>query len=388
MSIVTQLPRLYLRGSLANETMVNLTPEQKRKIDDTLSKIIKSQILTSHKQRYSKILRQTIGSDYKSQEAAEQDFLVVVWRGLVMLYYHHDYEFKCRYCKSSTYKNKTGASSEIRKRLEICPNCGADSSVGISPIKVIKIAPKHDDPDSVINDEDQLSKWFSRQISNATGQQLRENPITQATRTISTIDCADKQIISSLLKILSHHKIRARKVTTPNSSKTEIFFEISSVSSKIIGNIAELKKDSIKNGVIFDISNFGVTIDRTDNCKFVSISVTEKLPISMTVDSQTSNQDYNSLDVSDCLSTTDNVITSDSISTILSKCDDDIMKKYVEILMEFGPGYELYLETFDTTKVSLKNLKILFGINKNKLEIIRDKIGVLLWELDMHKQHV
>lgn len=366
--------------------MVNLTPEQKEKIDNVLAKIIKNQSLTSHKQRYAKILRQTIGSDYKSQEAAEQDFLVVVWRGLVMLYYHHDYEFKCRYCKSSTYKNKTGATSEIRKRLEVCPNCGADSSVGISPIKVIKIAPKHNDPDSVVNDEDQLSKWFSRQISNATGQQLRENPITQATKTVSTIDYADKQIISSLLKTLSHHKIRARKIASPNSSVTEIFFDIPSVSSKIIGNVIELKRESIKKGVIFTISNFGVTIDRTDECEFVSISVTEKLPISITVDSQTSNQDYNPLDISDGSNSINGVIAIDSISTILSKCEDETMKRYVEILMESGPGYELYLETFNTSKVSLKNLKILFGVTKNKLEYMRDKIGVLLWELDMHKQ--
>jgi hypothetical protein len=386
MSIVTQLPKLYLRGSLANETMANLTKEQREKIDGILMRIINSQSLVTHKQRYTKILRQTIGSDYKSVEAAEQDFMVVVWRGLVMLYCHNDYEFKCRYCKSSTYTNKTGAESEIRKKYEICPNCNADSSVGISPIKVLKINKRHEDPDSVINDENQLSKWFSRQISNATGQQLRENPITHVTRTTQTLDYADKNVTSSLLKILSNHKIRARISSGSNSSRTQIFFDISSVSSKIIGNIIELKSYSVENGVNFEISNVGVEIWRSEHCKFVQMTVTEKTPISMTTESQTSNEEYNILEMSGTTKKMPSIHVSDTIDVILSKCKDDLTKKYAQILMEFGEGYEEYVKAFETKKISYKNLKKMFGISKNKILDMKDEIGEIMYRLGMHKK--
>jgi len=387
MSIVTQLPRLYLRGSLANQTMMNLTKQEMEKIDNLFLKIMKSDALVAHKQRYSKILRQTIGSDYKSPEAAEQDFMIVVWRGVVMLYSHYEYKFQCRYCKSSTYTNKTGATSEICRCEKICPNCDADSSVGISPIKAIKIKRKHTDPDSIINDESQFSKWFSTLVSNATGQQLRENPITQLTTTINTIDYADKQIVSSLFKILSSHKIRARKIETVKNGNlsTSVFFEVTSIPSKVVGLIIELKHESARNCVSFEINNGGIDVGRTDDSKFVPMSVTEKAPVSITLQSQHSNSEYNSLDVADGYDSLVKVETRDTMYVLLDLCPDEMTRKYMQILMEYGEGYNEYVEVFGEKKPSMKNARAFFNVSKNKILDMKDEIGRIMMRIGMHR---
>ena len=64
--IITQLPELYLRGSLANETMANLTEAEKEKAAYITDFVANHDVLQKHKRRYMRDLSTTIGGDYRN----------------------------------------------------------------------------------------------------------------------------------------------------------------------------------------------------------------------------------------------------------------------------------------------------------------------------------
>jgi len=83
-----QLPKLYLRGSLVNQTMKNLSPTQKQELDQLLEKHLANIKLSSCREKFCQILANTIGGDYKQKEAALIDYQIALTRAIIYLYYH------------------------------------------------------------------------------------------------------------------------------------------------------------------------------------------------------------------------------------------------------------------------------------------------------------
>jgi len=86
-SVGIQMPELYLRGSLCNVTMRNLTENQKEEIDGIVSEVKDDPLLQPCRVQFRNVLSYTIGIDYKDSEAADQEYQIAVWRAVVAAKY-------------------------------------------------------------------------------------------------------------------------------------------------------------------------------------------------------------------------------------------------------------------------------------------------------------
>lgn len=231
-----QLPKLYMRGSLANEIMVNMTKEQQIEASQVYHKVMAYDNVNKRKFAIRSALGQkSIRGDYKDPLACDQDFNIAVWKGVVELLFHHKYEYRCEVCNANSYRNKRNVSTPINKKLPICPNCKhikitdpGDTNYRIgeyvkfeeyqqsyqhfttqkppkceSPINSIKADKKYSDPYKVIDDELQAGKFFGTYAFGYMKQQLRENKRVQK-KTIESVEGPADQIIAQEIAAALH----------------------------------------------------------------------------------------------------------------------------------------------------------------------------------------
>lgn len=228
MSKVRQLSEVFLRGALANVTMKNLTREERTRIEELMVTIGEHEVLAGHKQEFIYKLGSTIAADYHdSTNAAQEEFQIAVWRGIVHLLYHTDYQFECSLCHSTSFLSQSNRLTPFNRRFDFCPVCNCclisepcDSLFKTndpltqeeymqvaerlqmehkrpplikSCITAIQGAPKVEDPERILNDPEQLKKFFGSFIWNYFRQILLENPITKhQKRVIGLFGPADK----------------------------------------------------------------------------------------------------------------------------------------------------------------------------------------------------
>lgn len=243
MSKVRQLSECFLRGSLANVTMKNLTVEQQERIDELMVTIGENEVLAGHRQEFLHVLASTIAADYHdSINAAQEEFQIAVWRGIVHLLYHTDYSFKCSICNATSFLSKNNRPIQFNRQYFYCPVCNSclisdprDSDFSIddslsqkehlevierlqsagrrpplikSSITAINGSKKVEDPEKILNDPDQLKKYFGSFIWNYFRQILLENPITKHQKKIIDIyGPADKTAADAINNILTDMKV-------------------------------------------------------------------------------------------------------------------------------------------------------------------------------------
>jgi hypothetical protein len=242
MSKVRQLSEVFLRGSLANVTMRNLTDEQQARLEELMVTVGEHEVLAGHRQEFIYQLGSTIAADYHdSTNAAQEEFQIAVWRGLVHLLYHTDYNFECSLCNNTSYVSQSNRITPFNRRFDFCPSCGccliSDPGDSIfqegaslshdeylllvdrlerenkrpptikSSIMAIHGAPKVEDPDRILNDPEQLKKFFGSFIWNYFRQILLENPITKhQKRTVGLFGPTDKIAADAINLLLADLK--------------------------------------------------------------------------------------------------------------------------------------------------------------------------------------
>ena len=391
MSIVSQLPQMYLRGSLASETMTHLEKEDQDTATSLMEYVADHPQIQKHKKKYIRELNNTIGADYKDPEAAEQEFYVIIWRGVVLLFFHKKYEFICRKCNSSTYKNKSGTVSEIRSRKQkdsspcpnACPNCDQTEENGDSPIDVKILGDAHSNPQSVIDDETQMSRWFSQQLKMATSQQLRENAIITTSRTNTVTDYADTQISRALVSMLKSAKISHQLVETTQGSEIThtVYFDVLGVSSQTIGQISILRKDALEFDVNLIVTGTGIEIKRGRDCKSVTRNVTDKINVTMLVDSQKKPDAPSPVEVGDGIDQQDDIETSDWLDAVYDRLPTENSKAVYQMSKEQGPWWQKYIDRFGEPKRVWRNVEIMLGLSKKELATIREQIKAIMIDL-------
>lgn len=215
MANVRQMPELYLRGSLANITMKNLTTDQRRHVEGLVHQVTSHPDMQRHKIKVMKELGVTIAADYSDdREIAEEEYRIAVWRGVVDLFYHRKYTFNCRACNSGTYLTKRSKPKAIDRVQTPCPNCGQveitdpgdvpalqekvrlgekfitqddfqeltkDLPDGFkqpackSTIDYVPGQRKYENPQAIVDDDRQLRKFFGEFVWNYFRQQINEN---------------------------------------------------------------------------------------------------------------------------------------------------------------------------------------------------------------------
>ena len=242
MSKVRQLSEVFLRGSLANVTMKNLTPAERERIEELLVKVGDHEVLAGHKQEFIFQLGSTIAADYHDNvNAAQEEFRIAVWRGLVHLLYHTDYSFECSLCHSTSFVSQSNRITPFNRCFDFCPACNCclvadvrDSIFAVndlltqdeylfvvdrlererkrpplikSSIIALRGAAKVEDPERILNDPEQLRKFFGSFIWNYFRQILLENPITKHQKqTIGLFGPADKTAADAINLLLSDMK--------------------------------------------------------------------------------------------------------------------------------------------------------------------------------------
>jgi hypothetical protein len=242
MALVRQMPELYLRGSLANVTMVNLTPDEKQHVEFIVDYVAKHPGMSRHRAGIMEELGNTIGGDYASDKrCGEAEFQIAIWKATVELYHHRQYTFCCKACGSNSWITQQGISRQINRQKLDCPNCkqvrvtdpGDTNLVKNtyvpftvfqnsykyftpvqtapkceSPIYYIPGVKKYLDPDKIINCDTQLVKFFGEFVWNYFRQQLAENGRKEHRKEPQKI-CgrADEIITEELLSLCQRLKI-------------------------------------------------------------------------------------------------------------------------------------------------------------------------------------
>ena len=294
-----QLPELYLRGSLANLTMANLTEKEQVEADIVVSRLMKHQALAADKNEFIHQLSVTIAGDYHdNRESAEQEFRIAVWRGVVQLLYHCDYTFYCSNCKKDHYTTQRGTRSIINRQFPVCPNCShcevsdpGDSELrlgeaidykniqeiikecerdNINPprhkscIIANKGEPKVKEPEKVLEDPEQIAKWFGEFVWNYFRQIIKENKIiTHGKEKVTIAGPADEVAVESVLSLLRDHKIKYNfcRGIMPENGKFRIDFPVNSTPPEVTAQYCTLMGHLRKHGVRFSHDSHNVVID-------------------------------------------------------------------------------------------------------------------------------
>jgi len=242
MGLVRQMPELYLRGSLANVTMKSLTPEEEKHVSDVVQYVSGHPAMAKHRAGVIDELGNTIGADYSSDKrCGDIEFQVAVWKATVELLYHRKYTFHCENCGSSTWVTQQKVVRNIDRQKIDCPNCkktrvieagDTDLIVGSyitikefqdsyknftpvqrapkseSPIAYTKGDKKYSDPNKILSDDKQLSKFFGEFVWNYFRQQLAENSRKEHRKEPREISGrADEIIVEEILALCKKMKI-------------------------------------------------------------------------------------------------------------------------------------------------------------------------------------
>jgi len=80
---MSQVAKLYLRGSLVNKTLKNLTPTQRTEIEEITKQVLNDPKLNHVKTEFCNALRRTISNEYQDKEVATQDYAIALTRAAV-----------------------------------------------------------------------------------------------------------------------------------------------------------------------------------------------------------------------------------------------------------------------------------------------------------------
>jgi len=278
MAKVRQMANLYLRGALANETMKNLTPDEKELAELVCDQVMEHEVLTGHKNMFMNKLAVTIRCDFADRLMAQQEYRISIWRGVIYLLYHRAYSYQCAACKATSYQSQRGAPIKFDRRWACCPACGqyaidkpgdsglergsfiskqdyealilnmtksgqqAPSVCGcVDPIPGKK---KVDDPNQILNDPVQVKKFFGEFIWNYFRQTIKENKITHHGRRnqqlAGPIDTVAVQCITQLLKVSKTHF--QCDPFSPVDGYFAIYCQPYGIDPEVIGEIHELQE--------------------------------------------------------------------------------------------------------------------------------------------------
>lgn len=378
MSIVRQLPKIYVRGSLANLTMKNISQDDKAKVDNLVSYLYSHEKLQSSKSSFIRALRNTIGADYRDDiEAAQAEFQIPIWNAVVQLLCHKNYNFECSHCKSSTFTGKDGKPKPFDRITYVpCPNCKHAKIEKDSGFIIIHIddlpnhmipgqpipqcypiiehtanGPKHAQAEAILNDEQQLIKFVSSYIQNYEKQILRENkPAKTIKQVFTNIDSFDF-FKPRLLSLFTKH---STKISIFHHEAKDMVVVIDGLTTPIglTEELSNFLKEVTQYGILMRITNDKIYFNGSNS---VGYSIKERKTAFVSV-----NDDSTSSTRQDGKSSLDNIPgghgmryddhTEDlaikegcfKVRSSLNDSDRDVF----DILACSGPVYDAYAQTY------------------------------------------
>src|SRR5271166_4357173 len=242
-----QMSQVYLRGSLANETMKYATPEQQQQTNQLVNKLLEWPALQGQKNEFINKLARSIKGDYKDdREHAIAEYRIAVWKAAVQLLHHTNYHFICQNCKTTSYKTIRGKKKAFDRRYPECPSCtcvkindpgdsdfvegqyvkfekfqaATETSISritrVSPIIGIAADHKVSNYQEILNDEVQLAKYVGQFVLNYYRQIIRENKITKELKLEQIVGPADQILVKELLTVLDQCNVKCSYLESGN----------------------------------------------------------------------------------------------------------------------------------------------------------------------------
>jgi hypothetical protein len=328
-SRLMQLAALYgVRGAIATQTMKNLEQHQIERVGGIVEEIINDDSLAGDKYEFIKQLGLTIGGDYRSdRETALEEFRIALWRAAVYLLYHKSYSYMCTLCGQMEYETSTGKIKAFDRQYPACPSCSQSFKSGKvvslvkttngytlvdedkniinkshakdkiekkleTPIKAIGGKKAVDDPEEILKDKEQRSKWFSVWVWNYFRQVLNENTIK--THNKQKVELSAPANIMAVYLIINELKKKGIRYYFDESTEfkagnLEVFVTPLSTDLVFTAYLVSLIKGYGVHGIEFEITDYSIKIKSSEDSPIVSDEITTEMPVIM-VSYTTSNR--------------------------------------------------------------------------------------------------
>lgn len=390
---VRQLPKIYLRGSIANVTMRGLSLAQRKEVERLTVEISNHPVLSGHRHMFMQQLGCTIGCDYASdRNNARQDYDIAIWRAVVHLLHHSNYDFICTSCTQTGYQSKTGQRIDFNRCYAVCPNCeqvqieepgdssyttddlvahsdflatkdhlttqGMEPPTCISPIESTGRVKKVTNPQQILDDPAQIKKFFGMFIWNYFRQIIRENSITTHGKQQDTqVDVADQLLTKAIVGILKEYGIEHSYVVEDNPRDGHYRIYCNPLSLPLAASVKMLAIVSkVQNSapIRFSFDDKGLLIsDLQGQAPLIQLDVACNDAVFLVGNTAESNNNDDSPDVISQISGGDmqddginQIEANDRLSRIRSQLPVGTTREVFDLMSGTGESYSRFVDTF------------------------------------------
>lgn len=431
MAIIRQMPQLYLRGSIASVTMANLTKDDRKILDQLVEEVSNHPVMAGNKAGMINELSQTIRGDYADdRKAAEQEYKIAVWRGLVDLLYHKKYTHKCSHCDSDTYCTKRGKPKLIERPFVPCPACGMakvkdPGSTDLIVGQIVNHAEmqekykhfvtgsptfqscivsfggekKYENPNAVLECPRQLKKFFGEFIWNYFRQHIKENKrVVHQKKPAGISGPADLMTVEQIKNICQKMKIDHNFDTKPEDGKYSIKMSTLQTSPEFTAELAVIRSQAVLHGVDINCTMSSIDVTVMENAPTIQVNIIKPEHVTVVDNHTTSSgeEDTSSgftinqisyrttggerMDQDDHVAVID---LSEAGKKVRDSLPDGDCRKVYDILAQIGSSYETFSEHYGVGEPRVNHIAEHLRITTRAVKQHKDTIRIHCLAFDM-----
>lgn len=217
-----QVAKLFIRGSLMNDTAKNLTEEEKTRVVELMNLAWNDPNLINPRYEFCMALSRTIGNEYKDLEFGMNEIWITFWRAAVDALFHNP-------------KPQVVSDSIIRK------------------------------------------KHFQTWMFNYLRQILLENKIPTQKMTRELVGAANDVALEYLKFILDNKNIDY--ILDPSPSHITLHLDINMVPLEVLEKVWEIRDEVNKHGATVEITDSSLIITADENVQFITKVISEPVRI-------------------------------------------------------------------------------------------------------------
>mgnify|MGYP003670364177 CR=1 FL=1 len=412
--------------------MANLTEEEQSQIESVIKKVADHPGMIKHKRKIISVLGSTIGADYHDDRAAaEEEYLIAIWRAAVSLLYHKKYSFECRSCKKSSYITKSNKQKPFDRQYPKCPSCDSievvdpgdthyrkgqhivfeefqesyshftdfqKSPTSASPIKSIAGKKQYENPGEILNDSNQLVKFFGEFAWNYFKQHIKENKRAEQKREVTISGPPDEIIVQEITALCVRMKAEHHycEHTQSKVGVQSINCNLNLVSPEFSLKFAEILQKAKKSGITIKWSNKTIQVFSNHTAPFIERTIKKSEHILIMESQDVQSDDQTGLTISQISYRTVGAKTMhqedhtqvidaiDVMEAIRESLPDGDCKDVFDIYSSQGSKYLEFSEEYGDGKPAINHIANHLSITARTVKQHRDIIKINMLAHGMH----
>lgn len=368
--MTNQLARLFLRGSLMNETAKLLSKDEMVAVEALMKEAWEDPNIQSQKTEFYMALARTIGNEYKNMDVGKQDALITFWKAALLVLFHESKQCTNKSCHRHYVTTKT--------KVDKCTKCGGEL--------VIKWSPKP----QIAHDPLKRKKFFQAVMFNYLRQIFRENKPTAIKETRTEEGSAPDVALNLIKVILGRSKDIQYEIQTIDMDQHIVACETGLIPLKALKQIIELKHDLEQHGtqITLDWKTINISsvmeIPPTISCKIIDKVYAKFTSLDSGSNDDTEDggfRDHYEYKVVSKLGVKEAQRSeySETLEIVRGRLTTNAQKLfdvYISCPME-------YVEQFNTDKFSKPNLAKFLGVSVDEIDDMRENIRLNMLAMDM-----